>query len=199
VTVVDQDSTKCKQVRFKNRFAYACVDVWKKDAFDGVGLPIWSISLKPAYGGVAIPQSTYGDGWVRFKVQSPGDYTVVETPEAGWHSIGNNSFNLTLEASGTCTSVTFCNLQDNMTLPATPGCVAGISGGPTLQTVIPTTPTPTPSQSQSGSCSQYYTVVSGDTFYRIANLFGKSIGDLEAANPTVNPQTIYPNTVLCIP
>lgn len=44
-----------------------------------------------------------------------------------------------------------------------------------------------------------YTVLPGEWFYAIARKFGVSVDALEAANPAVNPGTIYPGLVLNIP
>lgn len=50
-------------------------------------------------------------------------------------------------------------------------------------------------------CSGFlYTVVAGDTMFRIARRFGVSLNALIAANPQIaNPNAIAPGQVLCIP
>ena len=202
IAVDVQPGTPCVQVRFKNRFDTACVDVWKKDSYDGVGLPIWSVVLKPKWGGSPLtPSSTFGDGWVRFKMPA-GDYEVSETPQTGWHAVGSSRFDISVQASGTCAVVTFCNLQDNMSLPLKSNCVPGVFGLATPTS----TPAPTPTQSSpvfvfssNGTCRQSYSVKSGDTFFSIATNFGLTMAQLSAANPNENPSLIYPNTTLCIP
>ncbi|MEI7846877.1 MAG: LysM peptidoglycan-binding domain-containing protein, partial [Chloroflexota bacterium] len=201
---LNSNNAECAHVRFKNRFKYACVDVWKKDSFDGVGLPIWSVNLTPKWGGTSLqPSNTFGDGWVRFKVPA-GDYVVSETPQTGWHAIGSSSFDVTLQASGTCGVVTFCNLQDNMQLPANSLCNAGLSANLKASPAIQPTAIPTQAQNNTflappNGCRQTYVVSSGDTFFDIATSFGLTITQLARVNPSVNPSIIYPNLSLCIP
>ncbi len=45
----------------------------------------------------------------------------------------------------------------------------------------------------------YYTVQAGDTFYSIARAFNVGLDALLAANPNVNPDTLYIGQVICIP
>jgi hypothetical protein len=122
----------CEHVRFKNSTKYACVDAYKKDVFDGIGLPGWQISLRPEYGTDAQTQTllTDGNGWVRFNKLTPGVYRIWEIPQVGWTQMQvnagylpgplpiaplnyDNSTTITLEASGSCTAVEFYNRQDN--------------------------------------------------------------------------------------
>jgi LysM repeat protein len=58
----------------------------------------------------------------------------------------------------------------------------------------PVTPTPTPSTSGAS-----YTVKSGDTFTTIAATFSVTVAALEAANPTVNPNTLQIGQVINLP
>jgi hypothetical protein len=99
----------CEHVRFKNRTDFACVDVYKKDAYDAAGLPGWVINLQPAYGGVAKFDVTDGTGWVRFNELSPGEYIVSHDPLPGWMPAGPTATPITLIANGTCSVVTFYN------------------------------------------------------------------------------------------
>jgi hypothetical protein len=123
----------CEHVRFKNSTKYACVDAYKKDISDGIGLPGWQISLRPEYGTESLAQTkvTDGTGWVRFNGLTPGVYRIWEVPQVGWTqmhvNVGyfplplpnallnyDNSTTFTLEASGTCKVVEFYNIQNNI-------------------------------------------------------------------------------------
>ena len=122
----------CEHVRFKNSTKYACVDAYKKDVSDGIGLPGWEISLRPEYGTDAQTQIkvTDGSGWVRFNKLTPGVYRIWEIPQAGWTQLHVNvgylpgvlpivplnfdsSTTINLEASGSCKAVEFYNVQNN--------------------------------------------------------------------------------------
>jgi hypothetical protein len=122
----------CEHVRFKNSTKYACVDAYKKDIFDGIGLPGWQISLRPEYGTDAQTQIkvTDGTGWVRFNQLTPGVYRIWEVLQEGWTQMQvnagyypgtlsiaplnyDNSTTITLEASGSCKAVEFYNQQNN--------------------------------------------------------------------------------------
>gem|GEM_PF-1918435 len=196
---VTVNSTECKHVRFKNRTQFACLDVWKKDAYDGVGLPDWVINLQPAFGGNPVaPQATNGQGWTRFIQLQPGFYDVWEEAKVGWNPIGANIYRqIKLEASGTCAIVTFCNLQDNMSLPGNQACTSGVSGTSSSPSVLTTVTSVT--APPTNVCTQSYTIRSGDTFYEIASKFNIMLNALEQANPTVNPRLIDVGTSICIP
>ena len=45
----------------------------------------------------------------------------------------------------------------------------------------------------------YYTIKSGDTFYKIAEEYGITVRELQAANPFVNPYALAIGQVICIP
>jgi hypothetical protein len=126
----------CEHVRFKNRTKYACIDAYKKDFSDGIGLPGWQISLRPEYGTDAQTQIrlTDGTGWARFNKLTPGVYRIWEVPQEGWTqmqlNVGylpgtlpiaplnfDNSTTITLEASGSCKAVEFYNIQNNIRQP----------------------------------------------------------------------------------
>lgn len=76
-----------------------------------------------------------------------------------------------------------------------PGQVLNIPGpGGTNPTPSGATPTTTP-----GGGPTTYTVQRGDWFYAIARKFGVTVEALQAANPGVNPNIVYPGQVLNIP
>ncbi len=62
-------------------------------------------------------------------------------------------------------------------------------------------PTPTPHHNPTGTATamQQYVVQPGDTLWSIALSFGLTVDDLVAANPGIDPNTIYPHQVLIIP
>jgi LysM repeat protein len=111
---------ECQHVRFKNKTELACVDVFKKDAADGTGLPGWEITVRPAYGGTPVVSTTDGTGFVRFNGLTPGTYVVSEKVQDGWVAVTPQSQQLTLQASGSCSVVTFKNCQ--ATAPWYGGC-----------------------------------------------------------------------------
>jgi LysM repeat protein len=58
---------------------------------------------------------------------------------------------------------------------------------------------PVDAQISTEACGQTYAVRAGDNYARIAQRCGVSIADLQAANPNVDPYTIYPGQVINIP
>lgn len=76
-----------------------------------------------------------------------------------------------------------------------PGQVLNIPGpGGTIPPPSGVTPTLTP-----GGGPTTYTVQRGDWFYAIARKFGATVEALQAANPGVNPNLVFPGQVLNIP
>ena len=48
--------------------------------------------------------------------------------------------------------------------------------------------------------TERYTIVSGDTLFKIAQRYGINVATLVAANPHItNPDLIYPGDVICVP
>lgn len=173
---VNVDSTDgCAIARFKNRTEYACIDVYKRDAYDNSGLPGWTVTLQPAYGGQAITGVTDGTGWFRFNKLVPGEYNVSESMLDGWAPNGATSSRVNLEASGSCSVMTFYNHQTNMPY-------------------VDNAPAPT-----NAACAQYYTIQRGDTLSGIARKFRVTVDQLRVLNNISNPNLIHPNTSLCIP
>jgi uncharacterized surface anchored protein len=117
VQVQVQQPGVCQHVRFKNRTEFACVDVYKKDAADGAGLPNWTITVQPAYGGTAITDTTDGTGHVRFNSLTPGTYTISEQMQTGWYAVTAQSQTVTLAATGLCQVITFKNRQGTVIEP----------------------------------------------------------------------------------
>lgn len=174
----------CEHVRFKNRTPFACVDVFKKDAVDGVGLPGWMIDLKPAYGGTSQIDITDGTGWVRFDNLPAGIYTIKETVLDGWDSVTPESVTVELYASGKCTVINFENIQENMKPPEPPPAPK---------------PHKPPKDHGTCNCNAWYTVQHGDTLSAIARRFNTTVPALVHANHLNNPNLIYAGTRLCIP
>jgi nucleoid-associated protein YgaU len=161
------------------------VDVYKRDAYDDAGLPGWLITVQPAFGGDSLSGVTDGTGWVRFNKLAPGTYTLSVASQPGWVPVSPSSTTIILEASGSCSVVTFYNLQTN-----------------NLEPIYLASPLPvyqgSPAQGSS-DCRTYYTIRSGDTLYRIAVNHGVAWQDVQEANHLANPRLIYPGMVLCIP
>ena len=159
----------CEEVRFKNRTNFACVDVYKLDATDGVGLPGWQINIKPAYGGTTQTGTTDGTGHVRFNGLTPGTYVISETVQSGWLSVTAQRQTVTLGAGGVCNVVTFRNRQPNM-----------------------------PVQQVPSGCRYTHSVSWGDTLYSIARRYGTTVEAIKHAN-RITGNTIYAGRSLCIP
>ena len=62
---------------------------------------------------------------------------------------------------------------------------------------IPGTPTPPPSTCPAGTFA--YTIVSGDTYYRLAIRYNTTVEAIRAANPNVNPDALQIGQRICIP
>ncbi len=77
-----------------------------------------------------------------------------------------------------------------------PGQVLKIPG-PGGSVPTPSTGGATPSAPSGGPTT--YTVQQGEWFYQVARKFGVSVAQLQAANPGVNPNFLYPGQVLNIP
>ena len=77
-----------------------------------------------------------------------------------------------------------------------PGQVLVIPG-PGGSVPTPSTGGATPSAPSGGPTT--YTVQQGEWFYQVARKFGISVAQLQAANPGVNPNFLYPGQVLNIP
>jgi LysM repeat protein len=58
---------------------------------------------------------------------------------------------------------------------------------------------PVEAQIRTEACGQTYAVRAGDNYARIAQRCGVTVADLQAANPNVDPYTIYPGQVINIP
>jgi uncharacterized surface anchored protein len=160
----------CQHVRFKNKTDYACVDVYKKDATDGSGLPGWEITVKPAYGGDPIVGETDGTGWVRFNGLTPGGYIISEKMEEGWNAVTAKSKKVTLKATGTCRVITFKNWQKKP-----------------------------PKKDPPKACRTWYWVKKCDTLSSIAIRYRTTVSRLVRANRLANPNLIYVGQRLCIP
>ena len=176
----------CEHVRFKNRTDYACVDVYKKDAYDNSGLPGWEITLQPTYGGTSQSHITDGTGWVRFNMLTPGSYTLAEVAQPGWEPVGPMTITMQLENTGSCSVAILYNRQSHQAdyhhsdEPAPP-------------------PHPTPTDDEPTQCSQIYIVQRGDTMYRIARRHNTTWEEIQSANDLANPRVIHAGLELCIP
>ncbi len=163
----------CEHVRFKNKTNYACVDVFKKDAFLNSGLPGWEITVQPAYGGIPRVDSTDGTGFVRFNGLTPGTYVISETMQNGWTPVTPTSVQLTLNASGSCPVVNFQNRQTNAPFP------------------VPPPPKPRP-------CRTTHRVTWGNSFGTIAAQYGTTVEAIKSANG-LKSNSVSVGQQLCIP
>ncbi len=83
-----------------------------------------------------------------------------------------------------------------------PGQVINIPAGGTIPTAVAGTagqPVPATTPAASGNVPGTYTVQRGEWFYSIARKFGISVAALQAANPSVDPNFVYPGQILNIP
>jgi LysM repeat protein len=173
--VVDAPFT-CQHIRFKNKTNFACVDVFKRDAYDGAGLPGWEITVRPAYGGEAATAVTDGTGHVRFNGLTPGNYVISEKMQSGWTPVTPQSLAVPLEATGSCRIVTFENRQTTSppALPTTGGTLPG------------------------GGCRATYTVHAGNTLFSIARRYNTTVAAIKQANGLIS-DLISVGQTLCIP
>ena len=172
----------CEHVRFKNRTRYACVDVFKRDHVDGIGLPGWTITLQPAYGGEPITGTTDGQGWVRFNELPPGIYTIGEAVQQGWVPVSPAATTVELYASGKCTVINFENVQEHLVPPPDHH-----------------KPPKPPKDHGPRYCPAWYTVKHGDTLWSISRWFNTPVNAIARVNHIKNPSLIYTGTRLCIP
>lgn len=189
----------CVHVRFKNRTQYACVDVFKKDAWDGSGLPEWEIVIKPAYGsGVRDTGKTDGTGHVRFNKLTPGVYDITEILQPGWVAITPVTQRITLEATGRCAVITFKNRQENMPASSADATTSEIppAAGDTSSAALEPGSTPPPDSQQ--PCRAMHVVQYGNTLYSIARQYGSTVTAVQRSN-RMSSNTLSVGQTLCIP
>lgn len=163
--------TACEEVLFKNRTRYAALVVYKKDWYGRVGLPGWTITIQPQYGGTAQSKVTDGTGRVEFTNLDPGWYVVSEKSESGWVAVTAASVTLELQPTGVPKEHTFWNRQT--------GVYHGGTSNPGHGT--------------------WYTVRAGDNLSRIAARYGSTVSALARANGLYYPYTIYTGQRIYIP
>jgi len=187
----------CVPVRFKNIRDSACLEVYKGDASDPnkaspigySGVAGVKITLRPAYGGIAIEMMTDGTGRAFFDNLTPGMYVIEETVTDPWVAAGSSKIGpFELGASEPCWPlqstgpVVFMNRQKTM---------------PKAKVAPPKSTTS--SSSASSGCHAWYTVRAGNTLYSIARWYGSSVSALMKANRIRNANLIYVGQKLCIP
>ncbi len=160
----------CEQVLFKNRTRTAMLVVYKKDWNGKVGLPGWTITIQPRYGGAPQSKVTDGTGRVEFTNLAPGWYEVSEGPQSGWVPVTAARVTLELKVTGVPAVHTFWNRQTG---------------------VQPTPPGPQP--------GVWYTVQAGDTLTSIAARYGVDWHALAQANGISYPYIIYVGQRIYIP
>ncbi len=178
VELVAADKPVCARVRFVNKQVPRdiCIDGYKIDQVDNVGLPDWPVSVKNLATGAVLETTTDGIGYFRFSNLAPGKYQVTVGDKEGWHHVGPASqiVTVTWPPKDTCTTVKFFNRQGPPPVPPDP---------------------PDPP----GDCRAQHRVVLGDQLNRIAARYGSSIRAIALVNGIRNPDVIYPGQVLCIP
>jgi len=117
---------------------------------------------------------------------TPGNYTVQ------W---GDTLIKIAAKVGVTTQAITAANpgLNPNYIVP-----------GQVLVIPLPNSPglpSPTAGSAQPlpTACTPTYTVQRGDWYYAIARRFGISVSALTAANPSLNPNIVYPGQVLNVP
>jgi len=90
-----------------------CIDGYKRDGFDGAGLPNWQVRLLDTAGNQVAVTNTDGTGYYRFGALEAGTYVVEESAEEGWRSTSGTSRTVTVSfpPRHECTSVDFTNVQ----------------------------------------------------------------------------------------
>ena len=90
-----------------------CIDGYKKDIYDGAGLPNWEVKLLDLKGNVLATTTTDGTGYYLFGNLDPGTYVVEETVQGGWWPVSATSYKatVTFPPKFDCTHVSFTNRQ----------------------------------------------------------------------------------------
>jgi nucleoid-associated protein YgaU len=90
-----------------------CIDGYKRDSFDGAGLPNWQMKLLDIDGNVVATTTTDGTGYYRFSDLEPGTYFVEETVQEGWWPTWGTSERVTVSfpPKHECEHANFSNQQ----------------------------------------------------------------------------------------
>jgi LysM repeat protein len=154
-----------------------CIDGYKLDKLDDVGLPDWPVEAKDLATGKVLNATTDGVGYFRFSDLEPGEYQVTVGEKDGWDEVGPASRIVTVDwpPKDECVSVKFYNRQEKALDPQRPDR-PGHDG-----------------------CRAVHTVDFGETLNKIAEWEGTSIRAILRANPIRNADMIYPGQELCIP
>jgi LysM repeat protein len=155
-----------------------CIDGYKLDKVDKVGLPDWPVEAKNLTTGAVLNTKTDGVGYFRFSDLQPGDYEVTIGDKEGWAHVGpaSRTVTVTWPPQDSCVTVKFFNRQEMAVeeswQPDGPGA---------------------------GGCRAYHTVCYGDTLNKIAAWNGTSVWAILGVNEIPNADMIYPGQALCIP
>jgi LysM repeat protein len=152
-----------------------CIDGYKLDKIDKVGLPDWEVVAKNLVTGLEVKTMTDGLGYFRFSGLEPGKYQVTVGNKEGWVDVGPASqlVTVTWPPKDECATLKFYNKQTGKQEPP-------------------------PYKPDDGDCRLRYTVCGGDTLNKIAARYGTSVHDILRQNHVPNADVIYPGQQLCI-
>jgi LysM repeat protein len=180
------DEQVCARVRpFVNKQVPRdiCIDGYKLDKIDDVGLPDWPVEAKNLATGAVLETTTDGVGYFRFSDLLPGEYEVTVGDKEGWVHVGPASETVVVSwpPKDACETVKFYNLQEP---PDGPDGPHGPDG---------------PDGPKHDGCRAVHTVCFGDTLNKIAEWEDTSVRTIMKANHIPNADVIYPGQELCIP
>ena len=156
-----------------------CIDGYKLDEADNVGLPDWPVEAKNLATEEVLKTTTDGVGYFRFSNLQPGQYKVTVGEKEGWVRVGPTSRTVAVAwpPKNECVNLEFYNRQEK-----TPHQDSAGDDGP-----------------GDGGCRAVHTVCSGDTLNKIAAWNDTSLRAILRVNEIPNADLIYPGQELCIP
>jgi LysM repeat protein len=183
VELMPRDGQACARIQpFINKQVPRdiCIDGYKRDKVDEVGLPDWQVEAKNLATGEVLSATTDGIGYFRFSNLQPGEYQVTMGEKDGWREVGPASRVVAVDwpPKDECMSVEFYNRQEGTPPPQRPD---------------------RPDRPRHDGCRTIHTVHFGESLNMIAEWEGTSIRAIVRANPIPNADVIYPGQELCIP
>lgn len=193
--VLTPDDEGCQLIEFYNRQIENgfCIEGYKLDHHDGVGIPGWGIEAKPDEEGGFTPDAVLTDGKGYYRIDLPlndyripgSTYTVCEEEREGWTPASQTCYSVMVPwQEGACVQVPdFVNAQTRR------------DGKPEVDKPDPGKP----DKPHGGMCSAQHVVRRGDTLSKLARYYHTSVQALVRANHIRNPNRIYVGQTLCIP